>query len=100
MSIHAQPQPLQAWAVSFTSLEGESAKVPTKASYKGTVPPSKDGVYLVNGKFSRFLSGLWRVPSSDVAKAAQEVRFDAFSSPEFRFAQRYRWTEIEECLLA
>lgn len=67
-------------------------KSPSEASFRGTRPPERNGVYpLADGRFSRFLDGKWRVPHVDVHTAATQKRLDAFPSPQFRIKDHHRW---------
>lgn len=67
-----------------------------RSSFKGTRAPDADGVYaLSDGRFSRFFGGQWRAPNSDIAKAGNETRLDAFPSPQFRIKDHHRWSVVE-----
>lgn len=62
----------------------------------GCVPPKEDGVYLLeSGKFSRYFGGLWRREHVDYRSAANEIGMAAFSSPQFRIYDEYRWAHPE-----
>lgn len=67
-----------------------------KTNVLGTIPPDVDGVYaLADGRYSRYFGGQWRMPSTDLQRAAATVALDGFPSPKFRIKATHRWSEIE-----
>lgn len=67
-----------------------------KAKYRGTRAPEREGVYpLADGRYSRFLGGLWRAPHVEIQKAATETRVDAFASPMFRTKPHHWWLDTD-----
>lgn len=71
------------------------AKNESSHFYKGTMPPERDGVFILkSGKYSRYLSGQWRQPHSDALSAIKETNLDTFPSPQFRIKPHHQWKRI------
>lgn len=75
-----------------SELQKANLAADSQALFSGKKPPDCNGVYrLADGRFARFLNGLWRVPSADIQKAAMQTGMDAFSTPQFRIKDQHRW---------
>ena len=66
-----------------TELQKVNLAAERQALFSGKKAPDCNGVYrLADGRFARFLNGLWRVPSADMQKAAMQTGADAFASAD------------------
>lgn len=75
-----------------TELQKVNLAAERQALFSGKKAPDCNGVYrLADGRFARFLNGLWRVPSADMQKAAMQTGTDAFASPQFRVKDHHWW---------